>query len=60
MSGLAQDIVRNGEGTNHVVRLKLTGSPNEDLARDLSRFVLNGNLFKCAIAGNDPNVSDTT
>jgi len=54
--GLAEDIVRNGEGTQHVVKIKVTGAPNNLFARDLGRFVTNSNLVKCAIAGCDPNV----
>lgn len=53
---LAEDIVRNGEGTNHVIKLTVSGAPSAQIARDLGRFVLNSNLLKCAIAGNDPNV----
>lgn len=53
---LAEDIVRNGEGTNHVMKLNVIGAPNQKIARDLGRFILNSNLFKCAIAGCDPNV----
>jgi glutamate N-acetyltransferase / amino-acid N-acetyltransferase len=45
-----------GEGTNHVMKLKIKGAPSQNIARDLGRFVLNSNLFKCAVAGNDPNV----
>ena len=54
--GLAEDIVRNGEGTQHVVKVSVTGAPSDLLARDLGRFVVNSNLVKCAIAGCDPNV----
>ena len=54
--GLAEDIVRNGEGTQHVMKVTVNGAPDELFARDLGRFVTNSNLFKCAIAGCDPNV----
>eukprot|EP01041_Mallomonas_annulata_P003017 gene3017-5911_t len=53
---LAADIVRNGEGTQHVVRVTVTGTPNDIIARDLGRFIVNSNLVKCAISGSDPNV----
>jgi glutamate N-acetyltransferase/amino-acid N-acetyltransferase len=53
---LAEDIVRNGEGTNHVIKVTVTGAPTDLIARDLGRFVCNSNLVKCAIAGCDPNV----
>lgn len=54
--GLAEDIVRNGEGTNHVIKVTVTGAPSDIAARDIGRFVCNSNLVKCAIAGCDPNV----
>lgn len=53
---LAEDIVRNGEGTQHVMKISVTGAPSDMFARDLGRFVANSNLVKCAIAGCDPNV----
>jgi glutamate N-acetyltransferase/amino-acid N-acetyltransferase len=53
---LAEDIVRNGEGTNHVIELKVSNAPSTALARALGRQVINSPLLKCAIAGNDPNV----
>ena len=48
--------MRNGEGVNHVIELKVKNAPSKDIARDLGRAVINSPLFKCAIAGNDPNV----
>ena len=32
---LAEDIVRNGEGTQHVIKVTVTGAPNDIFARDL-------------------------
>ena len=49
-------VVRNGEGTQHVLKISVTGAPDDIFARDLGRFVANSNLVKCAISGNDPNV----
>eukprot|EP00587_Corethron_hystrix_P010028 CAMPEP_0113298078 /NCGR_PEP_ID=MMETSP0010_2-20120614/672_1 /TAXON_ID=216773 ORGANISM="Corethron hystrix, Strain 308" /NCGR_SAMPLE_ID=MMETSP0010_2 /ASSEMBLY_ACC=CAM_ASM_000155 /LENGTH=236 /DNA_ID=CAMNT_0000151071 /DNA_START=21 /DNA_END=731 /DNA_ORIENTATION=- /assembly_acc=CAM_ASM_000155 len=55
-SGLAADIVRNGEGTKHVIRVDIRGFPGSDAdARRLGRHLVNSPLFKCAVAGNDPN-----
>jgi len=54
--GLSEDIVRNGEGTQHVIKVTTKGAPSDILARDLGRFVVNSNLVKCAISGCDPNV----
>lgn len=54
--GLAADIVRNGEGTGHVIRVKLDNFPGTDHeARRLGRHIVNSPLFKCAVSGNDPN-----
>ena len=54
--GLAADIVRNGEGTGHVMRVEITKFPGTDLeARRLGRHIVNSPLFKCAVSGNDPN-----
>lgn len=55
--GLASDLTRNGEGTGHVMRVKITNFPGSNLdARRLGRHIVNSPLFKCAVAGNDPNI----
>ena len=56
LAQLAHHIVRNGEGTNHVVRVCVRGDRDEDSARALGRALVNGPLLKCAVAGDDPNV----
>ena len=54
--GLAADLVRNGEGTGHVMRVQISNFPGTDHeARRLGRHVVNSPLFKCAVSGNDPN-----
>jgi glutamate N-acetyltransferase / amino-acid N-acetyltransferase len=53
---LAEDVVRNGEGVRHVLRVQVSGAPNEAIARAIGKAVVNAPLFKCAVAGNDPNV----
>jgi glutamate N-acetyltransferase/amino-acid N-acetyltransferase len=54
--GLAVDLVRNGEGTGHVMRVKIRNFPGTNLeARRLGRHIVNSPLFKCAVSGNDPN-----
>jgi glutamate N-acetyltransferase/amino-acid N-acetyltransferase len=56
MKGLAGDLVRNGEGTGHVMRVKIDNFPGTDKeARFLGRWIVNSPLFKCAVSGNDPN-----
>jgi glutamate N-acetyltransferase / amino-acid N-acetyltransferase len=55
--GLAADMVRNGEGTGHVMRVSISNFPGTDLeARRLGRHIVNSPLFKCAVSGNDPNI----
>jgi len=53
---LAEDVVRNGEGVRHVIRVQVRQAPDCGTARALGRAVVNAPLFKCAVAGNDPNV----
>jgi glutamate N-acetyltransferase/amino-acid N-acetyltransferase len=53
---LAEDVVRNGEGVRHMLRVSVRGSPSRDVARALGKAIVNAPLFKCAVAGNDPNV----
>lgn len=54
--GLASDIVRNGEGTGHVMKVDISNFPGTNLeARRLGRHIVNSPLFKCAVSGNDPN-----
>jgi glutamate N-acetyltransferase/amino-acid N-acetyltransferase len=53
---LAEDVVRNGEGVRHVMRVAVSGAPDEMTAASLGKAVVNAPLFKCAVAGNDPNV----
>ena len=53
---LAEDVVRNGEGVRHVIRVNVTHAPDRATARALGKAVVNAPLFKCAVAGNDPNV----
>ncbi|HEY0947237.1 MAG TPA: bifunctional ornithine acetyltransferase/N-acetylglutamate synthase [Opitutaceae bacterium] len=53
---LAEDVVRNGEGVRHVLRVAVSGAPSRELACALGKAIVNAPLFKCAVAGNDPNV----
>jgi glutamate N-acetyltransferase / amino-acid N-acetyltransferase len=53
---LATDLVRNGEGTSHVIRCSVHGAPDEQIARGAAKAVINSSLVKTAIFGNDPNV----
>jgi len=53
---LTEDIVRNGEGVHHVLRVRVVGAPDEALACAVGKSVVNSPLFQCAVCGNDPNV----
>ncbi|HLV21564.1 MAG TPA: bifunctional glutamate N-acetyltransferase/amino-acid acetyltransferase ArgJ [Polyangiaceae bacterium] len=53
---LAEDVVRNGEGVHHVLRVRVTRAADETTARGLGKTIVNSPLVQCAVAGNDPNV----
>ncbi len=53
---LAEDVVRNGEGVRHVIRVTVNHAPDTAIARSLGKAIVNAPLFKCAVAGNDANV----
>jgi glutamate N-acetyltransferase/amino-acid N-acetyltransferase len=53
---LAEDIVRNGEGTGHVIRVVVEGAPDKKHAVGMGKALVNSPLTKTAIYGNDPNV----
>src|SRR5919204_3984911 len=53
---LAEDVVRNGEGVHHVIRVQVTGAPDVATARGIGKAVVSSPLFQCAVNGNDPNV----
>jgi glutamate N-acetyltransferase/amino-acid N-acetyltransferase len=53
---LAEDVVRNGEGVHHVMRVRVTRARTYDEARGVAKAVANSPLVKAAVNGNDPNV----
>lgn len=53
---LAEDIVRNGEGVRHVIKVKVSGAPDDAEAKRAGKAVVNSPLVKTAVFGNDPNV----
>jgi glutamate N-acetyltransferase/amino-acid N-acetyltransferase len=55
-SDLAEDVVRNGEGVHHVVRVTVTRARTYEEARAVGKAVANSPLLKAAVNGNDPNV----
>ena len=54
-ASLARQIIGDGEGASHDIRVKVTGATTEDAALACGRAVAASNLLKCAIFGNDPN-----
>ncbi len=53
---LTEDVVRNGEGVHHVMRVHIAGTPDATTAVALGKSIVNSPLFQCAVCGNDPNV----
>ncbi len=53
---LAEDVVRNGEGVHHVVRVRVTRARTYEEARGVGKAIANSPLMKAAVNGNDPNV----
>jgi len=56
---LAKDVVRNGEGTSHVIQVTVQNyspSLNSAEAKLVGKQIINSPLFKCAVCGNDPNI----
>jgi glutamate N-acetyltransferase / amino-acid N-acetyltransferase len=53
---MAQDIVRNGEGTGHVMEVHVIDALTEVEALSAGKALVNSPLTKSAVNGNDPNV----
>ena len=53
---LAEDVVRNGEGCAHVIRVRVENAADEAQARGFGKAIINSPLSKTAVFGNDPNV----
>ena len=54
-ASLARQIIGDGEGASHDIRVKVIGATTGDAALACGRAVAASNLLKCAISGNDPN-----
>lgn len=52
---LAKMIVRDGEGADKFVEIKITGLEDEEDARAVARTIATSPLVKTALAGSDPN-----
>jgi glutamate N-acetyltransferase/amino-acid N-acetyltransferase len=55
LGSLAEALVRDGEGANHVVRVEVTGAQSERAAETVARKIATSALVKTAFAGADPN-----
>ncbi len=55
--GLAEDIVLDGEGAKHLVRLHIEQAKSEEEARQIARSIANSPLVKTAWAGSDPEAA---
>ncbi|MDR3107349.1 MAG: bifunctional glutamate N-acetyltransferase/amino-acid acetyltransferase ArgJ [Bifidobacteriaceae bacterium] len=59
LTALAQDLARqlvaDAEGAGHEIAVTVAGALTEDSALAVARAITRSNLFKTAIAGNDPN-----
>ena len=54
-ASLAEQVVRDGEGAQHLVRLRINGAKTVEEARTIARSIANSPLVKTAWAGCDPN-----
>jgi glutamate N-acetyltransferase/amino-acid N-acetyltransferase len=52
---LAQAMVADGEGATKTLTAQVTGAASEEQARVIARAVINSNLVKTALFGEDPN-----
>ena len=52
---LAQQLLRDAEGSSHDIAIEVVNAATEDDAVEVGRSVARNNLFKAAIYGNDPN-----
>jgi glutamate N-acetyltransferase/amino-acid N-acetyltransferase len=54
-ASLAEQIVADGEGVTHIIRLKIDGAKSEAEAETVARTIAHSPLVKTAWAGADPN-----
>jgi glutamate N-acetyltransferase/amino-acid N-acetyltransferase len=52
---LAQQLLRDAEGSQHDIAIEVVGAATESDALEVARSVARSNLFKCAVFGEDPN-----
>ncbi len=52
---LAREMARDGEGATKLMIVNVRGAPNDAQARIAARAITNSAIWKCALAGGDPN-----
>ncbi|MGA3119982.1 MAG: bifunctional glutamate N-acetyltransferase/amino-acid acetyltransferase ArgJ [Polyangiaceae bacterium] len=52
---LAREIAEDGDGATKLIEVRVGGTPNADMARELVRAVAGSNLVKASVFGADPN-----
>lgn len=52
---LAKMIAKDGEGATKLIISEVFGAKNDDDAKKIAKAIVNSNLIKCAVYGNDPN-----
>jgi len=52
---LAHQLIADAEGAGHAIAVTVRSAATEADALEVARAIARSNLFKCAIAGNDPN-----
>ena len=52
---LARQLIADAEGAEHAITVTVTDAASRADALEVARAIARSNLFKCAIAGNDPN-----
>ncbi len=54
-TGLAKDLVRDGEGASKFIEIQVDGAGNDDDAKTIARSIAASQLCKTAFFGEDPN-----
>jgi acetylglutamate kinase len=52
---LAREIAEDGDGATKLIEVRVGGTPNAEMARELVRAVAGSNLVKASVFGADPN-----
>jgi acetylglutamate kinase len=52
---LARQMAEDGEGATKLLEVRVSGAPDENMARELARVIAGSSLVKAALFGADPN-----